>query len=47
MFRLIKKIFIRYLLTGIVNGSNQTKCASLSSQKCITQSTLINLHPSE
>ena len=35
------------LLTGLVNGSNHTKCVSLSSQKCITQSTLINLHPNE
>ena len=29
MFGLIKKIFIR-LLTGLVNGSNHTKCVSLS-----------------
>ena len=46
MFRLIKKIFIE-LLTGLVNGSNYTKCVSLSNQKCITQPTLINLHPNE
>ena len=46
MFGLIKKIFIA-LLTGLVNASNHTKCMSLSDQKCMTQSTLINLHPSE
>ena len=40
------KIFIG-LLTGLVNGSNHTKCISLSSQKCMIQSTLINLHPNE
>ena len=46
MFGLIKKIFIA-LLTGLVNASNHTKCMSLSNQKCMTQSTLINLHPNE
>ena len=46
MFGLIKKIFIG-LLTGLVNGSNHTKCISLSNQKCMTQTTLINLHPNE
>ena len=46
MFGLIKKIFIG-LLTDLVNGSNQTKCVSLSKQKCVTQTTLINLHPNE
>ena len=46
MFGLIKKIFIR-LLTGLVNGSNHTKCVSLSNQKCMIQPTLINLHPNE
>ena len=46
MFRLIKKMFIR-LLTGIVSASNHAKCMSLSNQKCMTQSTLINLHPNE
>ena len=35
------------LLSDIVNGSNQTKCMSLSNQKCMTRSTLINLHPNE
>ena len=46
MFRLIKKIFIG-LLTGLVNGYNHTNCVSLSNQKCMTQSILINLHPNE
>ena len=46
MFGLIKKIFIG-LLTGLVSGSNHTKCMSLSSQKCMTQSSLINVHPNE
>ena len=43
---MIKKIFIG-LLTAIVNGSNHTKCVSLSNQKWKIQSTLINLHPNE
>ena len=46
MFGLIKKIFIE-LLAGLVNGSNHTKCVSLSNQKCMIQPTLINLHPNE
>ena len=46
MFGLIKKIFIG-LLTGLVNGSNHTKCVSLSNHKCMTQPTLINSHPNE
>ena len=46
MFGLIKQIFIK-LLTGRVNGSNHTKCLLLSNQKCMTQATLINLHPNE
>ena len=46
MFGLITKIFIE-LLTGLVKGSNYTKCISLSNQKCMTQPTLINLHPHE
>ena len=46
MFGLIKKIFIG-LLTGLVNGSNHTKCVSLSNQKCMIQPTFINLHPNE
>ena len=46
MFRLLKKMFI-VLLRNIVNGSNHTKCVPLSNQKCMTQPTLINLHPNE
>ena len=46
MFELIKKIVIG-LLPGLVNGSNHTKCVSLSNQKCMIQPTLINLHPNE
>ena len=44
MFGLIKKVFIG-LLIGIVNGPNHAKCVLLNNQKCITQPTLINLHP--
>ena len=46
MFVLIKKIFIG-LLNGIVNGSNHTKSALLSNEKCMIQPTVINLHPNE
>ena len=46
MFGLIKKIFIG-LLINIINASNHTKCILVSRQKCITQPTLINLHPNE
>ena len=42
----MKKIFIR-LLTDIASASNDTKCVSLSSQKCMTQPSLINLYPNE
>ena len=42
MFGFIKKILMG-LLTGLVNGSNHTNCASLSNQKCMIQPTLINL----
>ena len=35
------------LLTSIVSASNQTKCISLSNQKCEIQTTLITLHPNE
>ena len=44
MFGLIKKVFIG-LLTGIVSESNLAKCVSLSNQECMTQPTIINLHP--
>ena len=43
---IIKKMSI-LLLSNIVNGSNHTKCMSLSNQKCIVQPTLINLYPNE
>ena len=33
-----------WLLTGLVNASNHTKCVSLTNQKCTTQPTLINWH---
>ena len=46
MFGLIEKIFIG-LLTGLVNGSNNTNCVWLNNQKCMTQPTLINLNPNE
>ena len=35
------------LLISIVSAFNHTKCMSLRNQKCITQSTLINLYPNE
>ena len=35
------------LLTSIVNASNHTKCISLNNQLCMTQLSLINLHPNE
>ena len=46
MFRLVKKMYVR-LLKSIVSASNHAKRISLSSQKCITQPTLINLHSHE
>ena len=35
------------LLTGLVTGSNHTKCVSLSNQKYMNQPTLIKFHPNE
>ena len=46
MFGFIKKTFVR-LLTSIVNAPNDEKCVSLNYEKCMTQPTLINLHPNE
>ena len=46
MFGLIKKTIIGSLIT-IGKASNQTKCVLLSNQKCMTQPSLINLHPNE
>ena len=40
MLGLIKKIFYG-ILTGLVDGSNHTKCVSLSNQKYKIQPTLI------
>ena len=34
-------------ISGIVSASNYTKYVSFSNQKCMTQPTLINLHPNE
>ena len=46
MFDFIQKIFIR-LLTSIANASNHTEYVSLKNCQCMTQPTVINLHPSE
>ena len=35
------------LLISMVNASHHTKCVSLSNRKCMTQPTLINLHPNK
>ena len=35
------------LLTSILSAFNHTECVLLSNQKCMTQPTLINLHPNE
>ena len=42
MFGIIKKIFLKLL-----NNHNNTKCVSLSNQKCEIQPTFTNLHPNE
>ena len=46
MFEFIKKMFI-VLLASIVKASSDTKCVSLSNEKCKIQPTLVNLHPNE
>ena len=46
MFGFIEKMFIG-LLTSVVSASNHTKCKSLSNQKYMNQTNLINLHPNE
>ena len=46
IFGLFKKIFIG-LPTGLVNGYNHTKFFLLRNQKCMTRTTLFNLHPNE
>ena len=35
------------LLAGIINASKNTTCISLNNQQCMTQTTLINLHPNK
>ena len=40
-------MFIALSSNVTVNASNHTKCVSLSNQKCMTQPTLIDLHPNE
>ena len=35
------------LLTSTISASYHTKCVLLGNQKCVTQPTLINLHPNE
>ena len=34
-------------LTSVVNVSNYAKCVSLNNRQCMTQPTLVNLHPHE
>ena len=46
MIGIVKNMFI-FLLSKVANGSNHTKCVSLSYQKCMIQPTLINLHANE
>ena len=46
MFDLTKKMLV-ISLTSILSPSIDTKYVSLSNKKCMTQSTLINLHPNE
>ena len=46
MFGLIKKIFIG-LLTGLVLGSNCTKCFAKQLEICMTRPTLFNLYPNK
>ena len=46
MVKIIKKCFFG-LLTALVNGSNLTKCMSLSHQRFIIQSTIINLYTND
>ena len=46
MFGIIKDMFI-VLLSKIFNGTNHTKCVTLSNQKCMTRPTIINLHSNE
>ena len=52
MFALIKQVFLGWLcysksLSSIANTPDHVKCISLNNQQCMTQLTLINLHPNE
>ena len=52
MFGRIKQVFIKFLcfnksLSSIANTRDHVKCISLNNQQCMTQSTLINLHPNK
>ena len=52
MFGRIKQVFIKLLffsksLSSIVNTGDHVKCISVSNQQCMTQPTLINLHPNK
>ena len=44
LFDLIKKIFIGLLISR-ANAFNDTKCVSVRNQKCMTEPSLVNLHP--
>ena len=46
MFRLIKQVSTGFL-ASTVNAFNHRKCISLNNQQCMTQPTLVNLHPNE
>ena len=45
MIGIIQKTFIG--LTGLIYGSNHTKCISFGNHKCIIQPSLVNLHSNE
>ena len=52
MFGNIKQVFIglfwfRKSFSSITNTPDHVKCISLDNKKCMTQPTLINLHPNE
>ena len=52
MFTLIKQVFIVLLnfsgsLGSIINTPDHAKCISLRNRLCMTQPTLLNLHPNK
>ena len=52
MFNIIKQVFIVLLifsgfLASIVNAPDHIKFKSLNNQQCMTQPTLVNLHPNK